>query len=399
MASYAFASVEHAQVLLLFRLRPRSESRHGARCEQPPWGFPLYRSTEVPGPTSAIGRRRPRSTQSSVTTSRRSTPRWRRGSTGRRCRRSCVASSIPIWIAVCSVADSRASNASRAPSSTSWRSPAKAVRFGQPACRSTTTAYRRPGQKPPKTPCPGTPLVRPTRDVPPGGAFRDFHGGGSGPLLCGTRSQSSSFMCRSITSDQVVAKLHRGKTTVESLVLRAQPSWYLSGSSYSGRQYISYGDGGAKIQAQTSPQIAFKVAVSGWAAERLRRFRAARLRAQRQAQCARPHPVETATSSVASGGRRQGPARPPLRRTEGAGAAPLRHAARIGQWMRGPHGSGARLADRRKQCGRGLVDHRDEHRLQRRRYAREGDGRPDSHGLRVRSPGWRRCRSRPSSRT
>jgi hypothetical protein len=100
-------------------------------------------------------------------------------------------------------------------------------------------------------------------DVPPGGAFRDFHGGGSGPLLCGTRSQSSSFMCRSITSDQVVAKLYRGKTTVESLVLRAQPSWYLCGSSYSGRQYISYGDGGAKIEAQTSPQIAFKSLFQG----------------------------------------------------------------------------------------------------------------------------------------
>src|SRR5262249_53328950 len=68
----------------------------------------------------------------------------------------------------------------------------------------------------------------------------------------------SSFMCRSITSDQVVAKLNKGKTTVDSLVLRAQPSWYLSGSSYAGRQYISYGDGGAKIEAQASPQIAFK---------------------------------------------------------------------------------------------------------------------------------------------
>src|SRR5262249_52319199 len=65
-------------------------------------------------------------------------------------------------------------------------------------------------------------------DVPAGGAFRDFHGGGAGPLLCGTRSQSGSFTCRSITSDQVVAKLNKGKTAVDSLVLRAQPSWYLS---------------------------------------------------------------------------------------------------------------------------------------------------------------------------
>src|SRR5690606_30670826 len=26
-------------------------------------------------------------------------------------------------------------------------------------------------------------------EVPPGGAYRDFHGGGAGPLLCGTRSE------------------------------------------------------------------------------------------------------------------------------------------------------------------------------------------------------------------
>lgn len=102
-------------------------------------------------------------------------------------------------------------------------------------------------------------------EVPSGGAFRDFHGGGAGPLLCGTRSQSASFVCRSITSDQVVAKLHAGQTRVASLVLRAQPSWYLSGSSFAGRQYISYADGGAKIEAQSSPQIAFQSLFSGFA--------------------------------------------------------------------------------------------------------------------------------------
>ena len=32
-------------------------------------------------------------------------------------------------------------------------------------------------------------------DVPAGGAFRDFHGGGAGPLLCGTRSQAANFTC------------------------------------------------------------------------------------------------------------------------------------------------------------------------------------------------------------
>src|SRR4051794_16793445 len=76
-------------------------------------------------------------------------------------------------------------------------------------------------------------------DVPAGGAFRDFHGGGAGPLLCGTRSTSSSFTCRSATSDQLVAKTNKG-SVLDSLVVRAQPSWYLSGSSFSGRQYISY---------------------------------------------------------------------------------------------------------------------------------------------------------------
>jgi hypothetical protein len=92
-------------------------------------------------------------------------------------------------------------------------------------------------------------------DVPAGGAFRDFHGGGSSPLLCGTRSPSSSYKAASITSDQIVAKLN--KTTLQSLVLRAQPSWYLSGSEFAGRQYISYGDGGKAIEAQTNPGIVY----------------------------------------------------------------------------------------------------------------------------------------------
>jgi hypothetical protein len=92
-------------------------------------------------------------------------------------------------------------------------------------------------------------------DVPPGGAFRDFHGGGSGPLLCGTRSDSPSFKARSITSDQIVAGLNQ--TTLDSLVLRAQPSWYLSGSSFAGRQYISYAEGGKAIEAAISPSIVY----------------------------------------------------------------------------------------------------------------------------------------------
>jgi hypothetical protein len=94
-------------------------------------------------------------------------------------------------------------------------------------------------------------------DVPPGGAFRDFHGGGSGPLLCGTRSLSPSFTCRSATSDQIVAKLNPG-ATLASLVVRAQPAWYLSGSSFAGRQYISYQGDAKPIEAQVSPLIVYR---------------------------------------------------------------------------------------------------------------------------------------------
>lgn len=101
-------------------------------------------------------------------------------------------------------------------------------------------------------------------DVPQGGAYRDFHGGGKSPLLSGVRSTSPSFRCEGITSDQVIAGLHQGQTTFESLVLRAQPSWYLSGSSYAGRQYISYRGAGDRIEAQASPQIAFQSLFSGF---------------------------------------------------------------------------------------------------------------------------------------
>ncbi|RYZ05881.1 MAG: DUF1552 domain-containing protein [Myxococcales bacterium] len=98
--------------------------------------------------------------------------------------------------------------------------------------------------------------------VPMGGAYRDFHGGGASPLLCGTRSQSSGFRAASITSDQIVAGLN--ETTLGSLVLRAQPSWYLSGSDFSGRQYISYGPGGKAIEAQTNPSIVYHSLFDGF---------------------------------------------------------------------------------------------------------------------------------------
>ncbi len=100
-------------------------------------------------------------------------------------------------------------------------------------------------------------------EVPAGGAFRDFHGGGAGPLLCGTRSQSPSFTCRSATSDQLVAATNRG-SVLDSLVVRAQPAWYLSGSSFAGRQYISYRGDGDPIEAQTSPMLVYRSLFDGF---------------------------------------------------------------------------------------------------------------------------------------
>jgi hypothetical protein len=96
------------------------------------------------------------------------------------------------------------------------------------------------------------------KDVPAGGAFRDFHGGGASPLLSGVRSLSGSFTAGGITSDQVVAALNQGKTTVASLVLRAQPSFYLSGYSFSGRHRMSYSGANTPIEAQDSPRTAFQ---------------------------------------------------------------------------------------------------------------------------------------------
>lgn len=100
--------------------------------------------------------------------------------------------------------------------------------------------------------------------VPAGGAFRGFHGGGKGPLLSGMRSVADSFTCRGPTSDQVLAAASAGQTRVDSLVYRAQPSWYLNGSSYSGRQYISYRGDGDRIEAQVSPQIAYSALFNGF---------------------------------------------------------------------------------------------------------------------------------------
>ncbi len=101
-------------------------------------------------------------------------------------------------------------------------------------------------------------------DVPDGGAFRDFHGGGKGPLLCGTRSVEAHFTCRSITSDQVIANMHQGATTQPSLVYRAQPAWYLSGSEFAGREFISYRGDHDPIDAQSSPSVAFDALFRGF---------------------------------------------------------------------------------------------------------------------------------------
>lgn len=92
--------------------------------------------------------------------------------------------------------------------------------------------------------------------VPPGGAYRDFHGGGCSPLLSGTRSTVANFTANGISSDQVIAQMNPG-SLYDSLVFRAQPSWYLAGSSYSGRQYLSYTGANAPVEAQASPQNAF----------------------------------------------------------------------------------------------------------------------------------------------
>ena len=101
-------------------------------------------------------------------------------------------------------------------------------------------------------------------DVPAGGAFRDFHGGGASPLLCGTRSMAPNFTARSASSDQVLAQMQRGMTPLESLVLRSQPSFYLTGYDFAGRHRISYRGAGDPIEAQVSPRTAFGSVFGGF---------------------------------------------------------------------------------------------------------------------------------------
>lgn len=106
-------------------------------------------------------------------------------------------------------------------------------------------------------------------DVPAGGAFRDFHGGGCSPLISGTRSTTSSFRANGPSSDQLVQQAlnaRRGGAARASMVLRAQPVFYLSGFDFSGREFISYSQGGnqGRIAAQTNHQIAWSSLFSGF---------------------------------------------------------------------------------------------------------------------------------------
>jgi hypothetical protein len=100
--------------------------------------------------------------------------------------------------------------------------------------------------------------------VPPGGAYREFHGGGSSPLLSGMRSLEGGFTANGPTSDQLLATQNAGLTLVDSLVLRAQPSFYLAGYSFSGRHRISYSAAGEPVEAQDSPQTAFNSLFAGF---------------------------------------------------------------------------------------------------------------------------------------
>ena len=99
--------------------------------------------------------------------------------------------------------------------------------------------------------------------VPAGGAFRDFHGGGAGPLLCGTRSPERLLHRRSATSDQIVAGFNT-PGSIGSLVVRAQPSLYLSGYSFSGRQYISYKGDARSDRSPDSPSIVYHSLFDGF---------------------------------------------------------------------------------------------------------------------------------------
>ena len=98
-------------------------------------------------------------------------------------------------------------------------------------------------------------------DIPPGGAYRDFHGGAAGPFLSGMRSQAANFRAGGKTPDQYIADLYRDVTPIDTLTYRCQPVFYLSGFDFSGRQYISYRGDNQAVGAQTQPSVAFNAMI------------------------------------------------------------------------------------------------------------------------------------------
>jgi Protein of unknown function (DUF1552) len=62
----------------------------------------------------------------------------------------------------------------------------------------------------------------------------------------------------------VIANLYQSETVLPSLVLRAQPSFYLSGYSFAGRHRMSYRGDGDPVEAQDSPQTAFQSIFGGF---------------------------------------------------------------------------------------------------------------------------------------
>ncbi|MFN7132972.1 MAG: DUF1552 domain-containing protein [Myxococcales bacterium] len=76
--------------------------------------------------------------------------------------------------------------------------------------------------------------------IPPGGKPDDWHVYSGSPLLSGVRATTRSARCEGPTSDQLVAEAIGQGTLFPSLVYRVQAGWYLSVSSPSGRDLMSY---------------------------------------------------------------------------------------------------------------------------------------------------------------
>ena len=124
--------------------------------------------------------------------------------------------------------------------------------------------------------------------VPAGGAFRDFHGGGAGPLLCGTRSQSASLHLpqRHLRSDrrrlQQAGQHRRAGRACAAVVVPER----LAASA--GRQYISYSGRRRSDRGADQPAIVFHSLFDGFMPDGRVGAGAARLRAARAPERARP---------------------------------------------------------------------------------------------------------------